>query len=294
MGKSIKPIPQFYQNHFLYIDRNTSITGIKDQFNAHQGIELLFIWEGTGRISVNQKIHAVGPGTLFICQPYQLHYYKVDSYSVRTPLIFDPYLFEKYATPFLKIKSILFKLWKSDLERQLFHLTEEESFMFKQLLSNFTRRLNECWSGREQTEELILFLFELLPKLNNLIPNKLPPTAPSRFTGASSRHVEQIMQWIEQHYHEEFSLERLASSLHLSPHHVSHLFSRETGSTLSQYIMARRLSDAISLLLSTDYSVEQIGKQVGFRSPSFFCKCFKEKTGLTPHAYRTKFKHSTL
>lgn len=106
----------------------------------------------------------------------------------------------------------------------------------------------------------------------------------------TNAHVKRIIDWIEKQYARPFSLTALAANLHLSSHYASHLFRKETGSTITQYISAHRIKEAVMLLAKSDAPVEEISKQVGFQSSSFFCKCFKEKIGVTPHAYRKQIR----
>ncbi|QTH43087.1 helix-turn-helix transcriptional regulator [Cohnella sp. LGH] len=55
------------------------------------------------------------------------------------------------------------------------------------------------------------------------------------------RYSEQIMRWIEEHFAEAVSLERIAEEMHLSRFYVSRVFRAETGSSLSDYLAARRM-----------------------------------------------------
>ncbi len=101
-----------------------------------------------------------------------------------------------------------------------------------------------------------------------------------------SHPVEDIIQWIEQHYSEEFRLESLAGELHLSPFYLSRLFNTATGSSITQYITARRIREACLLLQTSSLSISAIGQNVGLSNPSYFNQLFKRATGITPHQYR--------
>ena len=62
-----------------------------------------------------------------------------------------------------------------------------------------------------------------------------------------------------------------------------------TGKTLGALINEARLRQASALLLKSNDTVAQIGKTVGFQSPSYFHKRFQECYGLTPKQYRDAF-----
>jgi AraC-like DNA-binding protein len=100
------------------------------------------------------------------------------------------------------------------------------------------------------------------------------------------RYSEAAMRWVEEHYAEEFRLERLADELHLSRYYLSRLFRQETGSAITDYVTARRMKQACMLLETTELSVDQIGFRVGIPNVSYFIQLFKRVVGTTPLKYR--------
>jgi AraC family transcriptional regulator of arabinose operon len=87
-----------------------------------------------------------------------------------------------------------------------------------------------------------------------------------------SHRASQIMQWVEEHYSEPFELERIASDLQMSPYHLSHLFSKATGTSINQYVKARRIQQASLLLNQETLSITAITEAVGLTNPSYFSK----------------------
>ncbi|MGN0467706.1 MAG: AraC family transcriptional regulator [Acutalibacteraceae bacterium] len=63
-------------------------------------------------------------------------------------------------------------------------------------------------------------------------------------------------------------------------------FKKYTGHTVSQYLKTVKIQNAKSLLKSTDLSIVEISNMLGYTSLSHFNRLFKEKTGMTPAAYR--------
>jgi AraC-like DNA-binding protein len=55
-----------------------------------------------------------------------------------------------------------------------------------------------------------------------------------------------------------------------------------TGCTPVDLLRKARLSEAYRLLLDSDLSVSEIAYKVGFTSPSYFTKCFKDEYGKVP------------
>ena len=63
-------------------------------------------------------------------------------------------------------------------------------------------------------------------------------------------------------------------------------FKQQYGCTISEYIRQRRLSHAEMLLVSTDFTMVQIAKTIGYSNPGRFAHDFKQSTGLLPAEYR--------
>lgn len=58
------------------------------------------------------------------------------------------------------------------------------------------------------------------------------------------RHAEKMMHWIEEHYTDEIKLNHMADDIHLSKSYASRIFQQETGSSITDYVTARRLKQA--------------------------------------------------
>lgn len=100
--------------------------------------------------------------------------------------------------------------------------------------------------------------------------------------------VERVLALIRTHYGEHLSVNALAEQVHYSPAHLSTLFKKETGLTLSEAILRTRLKAAMDLLRTTLEPVSVIASQTGYTDVQYFSRVFKQFTGLTPLEYRRK------
>jgi YesN/AraC family two-component response regulator len=98
--------------------------------------------------------------------------------------------------------------------------------------------------------------------------------------------IKLALDWLEQHFMEEFQLEKLANEVHLSPSYLSNIFHKEIGSSISDYLAVRRIQEACMLLKTTSLSVLDIGQRVGLNNASYFCKFFKKYVGMTPYNFK--------
>jgi AraC-like DNA-binding protein len=64
---------------------------------------------------------------------------------------------------------------------------------------------------------------------------------------------------------------------------------KETGLTLGQYIQAKRLEQAQSLLKNNERSIAEIAELCGISDYNYFSRIFKKQFGITPRDYRLKW-----
>lgn len=78
--------------------------------------------------------------------------------------------------------------------------------------------------------------------------------------------------------------------VHISPGYLSRIFKKETGLSLSDYIIQKRISVAKQLLVKTNLPITTIAERIGLSYASYFKKLFKEKVNMTPQEYRQNGK----
>ena len=105
-------------------------------------------------------------------------------------------------------------------------------------------------------------------------------------SGVRSDAVSAARDYMDRHYREKITTERLASLSAISPSHFSRLFREETGMTPYNYLTRIRLNQSMRLLLETSYSVEEIAEYCSFCSAANYIRCFRQNTGTTPHKFR--------
>ncbi|MCD7746172.1 MAG: helix-turn-helix domain-containing protein [Lachnospiraceae bacterium] len=104
--------------------------------------------------------------------------------------------------------------------------------------------------------------------------------------------LTQIVEYINTHYHENFSLRDLAESQQLSVPYLSSFFNKYMGINFSQYYTNVKLEHALSELLETDHPLEAIAQNNGFTEVHAFVRSFKKKYNQTPGAYRREMAHN--
>ncbi len=101
------------------------------------------------------------------------------------------------------------------------------------------------------------------------------------------RAVEKARAFVSANLDGDVSLERVASTLYLSPAYVSRLFREESGQTFLDYVTETRMDRAIDLLTSRPgLSVADVARLVGYGDPKYFSRVFKGRVGRTPSRFR--------
>jgi len=83
-----------------------------------------------------------------------------------------------------------------------------------------------------------------------------------------------------------FRVSEIARAAGLTPNHFSALFRKHAGQSFSTFLAWMRIALAQELLRDLKLSVQEVSDRAGFDDPNYFARRFKQKTGLTPRAWR--------
>lgn len=106
-----------------------------------------------------------------------------------------------------------------------------------------------------------------------------------------SKYVNNVMNYIEQHYSEKISLKMLAERTNLSPYYLSKQIKKETDLNLLDNINNIRVEKSKDLLLNTNMSILDVAQKVGYNYQNHFAANFKKFTGLSPNEFRKTLGH---
>ncbi|MEB0109524.1 helix-turn-helix transcriptional regulator [Pseudomonas sp. GNP013] len=107
--------------------------------------------------------------------------------------------------------------------------------------------------------------------------------------GLAAYQRRRLVEYIEQHLQDPISLGLLAGLCALSEYHFARMFRQSFGLPPHQYLLARRLARARSLLRGGALPLGEVALMCGFSSASHFNQRFRQATGATPGDYRQAF-----
>lgn len=125
-----------------------------------------------------------------------------------------------------------------------------------------------------------------LPALNRLLGYL------QRGPSSDHPHVARAKAFIERHYERRLSLSHIAGQLNVSPNHLSRLFRKETGETITAYIHRVRLDHARVLLARGGRSISEIGYLVGYQNYRDFYRNFVKYEKASPSGARRMMRAS--
>jgi len=106
---------------------------------------------------------------------------------------------------------------------------------------------------------------------------------PKELNSIDEEFIKRVLQVINEHIsEEEFSIEELSKEAAMSRMHLHRKLKALAGKSPSLFIRAVRLIRARKLIKENKGTISEIAYDLGFGSPAYFTKCFKEEFGYLP------------
>ncbi len=101
--------------------------------------------------------------------------------------------------------------------------------------------------------------------------------------------VNIAMKYIEEHYREDLTVDKICQEVSFSKYYFCKLFKENTGMTLYQYLIQYRVNKSKELLTYSKLSIHAIALDVGFKNTLSYSRCFKQYNQMTPSEYRIAY-----
>ncbi|MGE4288083.1 MAG: GlxA family transcriptional regulator [Salinivirgaceae bacterium] len=113
------------------------------------------------------------------------------------------------------------------------------------------------------------------------------------FTGQKDHNdevVQQVQQYIEQHTEKRLTVEMLAKSQAIGRRSLERRFKKATNNSVLEYIQRVKIETAKRQFESSIKNISEVMFEVGYTDSKAFRSTFKKVTGLTPAAYRNRYR----
>lgn len=226
---------------------------------------LLYVAAGEATLTDKNGTRAAKSGTLVLLSPGDALRATALEDAVLHTISFQLSL---SAHPFLSALFLPFRV--TPHERTL---TGEDAAFFATVLGDMAVLPSDTPTAQQR-------LFAKLVELLAAIP-ALTPDSRERAPQAQGRIAPAVLAFVDAHMGEAISLDDIAGALFISKYHMSHVFKRETGLSVGEAVLRRKVEHAEALLASGT-PAHRVCELVGFNHYSAFFRIYKRIKGHSP------------
>lgn len=279
------PIEQEMDFTIHFLPAIHSKTPFKSPVFRADYFSFVFIKEGSGKYTIDDKIFPFDSQTIYFTNPGHIKSFEIenskDAYIITLTESFlrenvHPDIFGEF--PFLLAETVPPK-------KMLQNDFSEFEILYKQIFKEFKKQ-------SEYKNKILGNLFVVL--LLKIKENFWLPYNPIEEGGRNSQIVKSFKILLEREFKKAtstgmniaFQVQDYANELNLHPNYLNSVIKSKTGRTVNDWISKRTLSVAKSLLKNTTYSSKEIAYKLGFSEPTHFSRFFKKHTQISPTTFR--------
>ena len=231
-------------------------------FHWHEEIEILYFEKGQAQLYIDEKPVLAEAGDVIIINPLETHR--------------GVFLTEEAKHHIFHISTKQFDTMK-DATLLTFEgrVTDEEArLLFKKMI--LANEGKDPWHMLEVKARAFDFLSYLVKNYARITERI------SAHQAEKKRFLNGVLQYIEEHVDEPFTVAGLASVFFVTPSYLSHLFAEYMGQGVIAYVNKCKIEKAKHLLLSGELNVGEVAASLGITDLNYFSRLFKKKMGVTP------------
>lgn len=252
--------------------------------HQHSFFELVYVYSGSARHSVQGHEDLMTQGDLIIIAPETVHSLQVNDDSIILDGLIRKSTFQDRFYEFLKDYNILSAFFLSDLYRKksypyILFQTGKNERLEKQLFDLFLeQKVNDGFTDSLLNQLLMVFFGNLVRYHQHkvFLPGK---------TLKKEERILKILNYLQGNYN-HVTLTEAADYFHFTPAYFSAYVREHTGATFSTVIQELKLERAKDLLMHTNLGMAEICEQIGYANPPHFIRLFKKRYQVTPVQFR--------
>lgn len=257
-------------------------TAYVDYLHHHKQLQISLICEGSGTMIIGNTVQKFSAGEVYIIGQDQPHLFK--SSNPKQDVVQGLNIYFDYRTVFADFLSVPeMEQIKKFLERSDggFQVPKNYLATTEELIKKIRNS-----SGLDRLLETIKLL-----KFFVSIPSWKPISAGLyNFSFGNTQRLNSIYKYTMEHYHEDISIDKIASVACMTPHAFCKYFKKYTLKTYLNFLNECRIAEACRRLLSEEHqNISTVAYATGFTNAISFNRVFKKSMKLTPSEYLNQF-----
>lgn len=252
----------------------------------HDFYSILLFTKGHSRIKINNDSYEVGPQTICLLAPNQMHSFE-GTCEVEAEIFFfcQDYYVEEFS--FIRLLNIFSYTSRIDSSpgHPCFDLSEGEFNSVISILRSVQQEY-ESFTPTNNSAAIIRSLLNImLLKLTGLYESK--SGKPNK---GDNTLIHSLSNLVESYFIQEQKIRFYTAAFNITEKHLNDICNRHFNCGLKKILHDRLMQESRRLLLSSELSVSEIAYKLNFEDNSYFTKVFKSSTGLTPKRFRDMHK----
>lgn len=249
------------------------------EMHIHNCYEIYYSISGARQFIIDNCAYPICPGDIFFINQYESHKLAQLEETVHERIVIS--LYPEYVHNLSTDKTNLDACFSSR-PAGFSHRLSLDKEQQKRFLYYINKLTNVSGYGQDVIETSIMM--ELLVFLNSTCLSHHVEADNEDAVSFDSQKTMDILSYINANISNPISIQQLASHFYLSPSYLSRIFRASTGTTITKYITARRITIA-KVLLSEGASVMSAFEGSGFTDYSNFYKSFTKAVGISPKKF---------
>ncbi len=247
--------------------------GHKFSVHWHENIEILFMLNGHGTVTIEDTEHSVKEGDIIVVNSNRIHHVR----SLTDRLEYYCLIIDKDYCDSLGFNLDLINIDEKFNDDKLFDIIAEIAYE----VNNKELYFESIVTGNAQKI------------LANLFRNHVSNISEYNSTVAGVEMIKRSIEYIKKHYSEKITLEDIVEHIGYNKFYFCRTFKKMTGVTVNAYINNVRIQKASAMLVNNGCSVNEAASKCGFNDISYFTKVFKKRTNMMPSKFKSNFVSET-
>jgi AraC-like DNA-binding protein len=258
-----QPSMPFYVSNSGINECARNYAGSRSPTSQYNPFSVEYVVAGGAVLSGSNGEYFIGPGEVFIINPYHSPAWKTDDRA--------GFILKRYVE--INGKEVAW-IFKSLGLFDICSLTPRSSQRIVSLLKSANRLME---NPRDSFAESCALAYRILVELSASVASQ-----------TYSMPVQRAMEFINSHLYTTVKNRDIADAANLSISRLSAVFSKELGCGPVDFFIRCKMEQAQLHLKRPDFSIKQVANMLGYDDQRYFTKVFRKNTGMSPTQYREK------